>query len=229
MSTTKQDLREVFKSSIQISNSSVVKVTSSQVIGVNDLLAIVIITTSEASSLTSSTETTRTIIAKTSDGGITWQESLNTDRGSINTDEIFFVDESHFWMITQWQIAGTFPTFYWTSDFGDTWQKSDTINEFLKSKGHTTVSFAEGVRFRNLNEGIIIARGMANPEDAIYFLATTDGGKTWEEIPEIPSWYFAIKGWNWKSNQSWKIYEKDQDHSTVLKATSDFPKILKDD
>ena len=177
--SVQQDLRTVLRNSVESSHSSSVEVTASQVIGLDDLTALVFVTIRAAMTLNSSAEGTRTIVAKTTDGGKTWQETLNAYGGSVNTDELFFVDESHIWMITQWQIAGTYPTLYWTSDSGTTWQESDVINKFLKAKGHNTVSYAECLRFRDLNEGIVIARGMSDPEDGIYFLQTTDSGKTW--------------------------------------------------
>lgn len=225
--SVQQDLRTVLRNSVESSHSSSVEVTNSKVIGLDDLTALILVTTREASSLDSSAEQIRTIVSKTTDGGVAWQEALNTDRGSVNSDQLFFVDENHFWMITQWQIAGTFPTLYWTSDFGTTWQESDAINEFLKTKGHNNFSYAEGIRFRNFDEGIVIARGFSDSEDDIYFLQTTDGGKTWEEIPEIPRWYFAVKGWHWEHSQSWEINEKSSNSNSVVKAVSDFPKILK--
>jgi photosystem II stability/assembly factor-like uncharacterized protein len=225
--SVQQDLRTVLRNSVESSQSSSIEVTASQVIGLDDLTALIFVTTREASSLNSSAERTRTIVAKTTDGGKTWRETLNADRGSVNLDELFFADENHFWMITQWQIAGTYPTLYWTSDFGDTWQKSDAINEFLRGKDHNTVSYAEGIRFRDLNKGIVVARGMSDPEDGIYFLQTTDSGKTWAEIPEIPHWYFAVKRRNWQHSQSWKINQEASDSINVVKVVSDFPKILK--
>ncbi|MCY7333949.1 MAG: hypothetical protein LH649_15145 [Pseudanabaena sp. CAN_BIN31] len=225
--SVQQDLRTVLRNSVESSHSSSVAVTNSKVIGLDDLTALVIITTREASSPNSSAERTRTIVSKTIDGGVTWQETLNTDLGSFDAGKLFFVDENHFWMITQWQIAGTFPTLYWTSNFGATWQESDAINEFLRAKGHNTVSFVEEIRFRNFDEGIVITRGVSDSEDDIYFLQTTDGGKSWEEIPEIPHWYFAVKGWHWEHSQSWKIDEKASDSIAVVKIVSAFPKILK--
>ena len=225
--SVQQDLKTVLRNSIESSHSSSVEVTASQVIELDDLTALVLVTIREAMTLNSSAEGTRTIVAKTTDGGKTWQETLNAYGGSVNTDELFFVDESHLWMITQWQIAGTYPTLYWTSDFGATWQESDAISKFLRAKGHITASFAEGIRFRNFNEGIVIARGMSDPEDGIYFLQTTDGGMTWEEIPEIPREYFAVRGRDWKHSQSWKINEEASDSIAVFKVVSNFLKILK--
>ena len=117
--SVQQDLRTVLRNSVESSHSSSIEVTNSQVIGLDDLTALILVTTREAISLNSSVEKTRTIVAKTTDGGKTWRETLNADRGSVNFDELFFLDENHFWIITQWQIEGTFPTLYWTSDFGD--------------------------------------------------------------------------------------------------------------
>ncbi|WP_271253974.1 WD40/YVTN/BNR-like repeat-containing protein [Pseudanabaena sp. Chao 1811] len=225
--SVQQDLRTTLRESVENSHSSSIEATAAQVIELDDLTALILVTTREASSLNSSAERTRTIVVKTTDGGNTWRETLNTDSGSVNPDELFFVDENHFWMLTQWQIAGTYPTLYWTSDFGDTWQESDVINEFLRSKGHNNVSYAEGIRFQDINEGLVVARGMSDPEDAIYFLQTADGGKTWAEIPEIPHWYFALKRRNWQHRQFWKINQESSNSIAVVKVVSDFPKILK--
>ncbi|OYQ64425.1 hypothetical protein B9G53_12025 [Pseudanabaena sp. SR411] len=129
--SVQQDLRTTLRDSVENSHSSSVAAVDTQVIGLDDLTALLLVTIREAKYLNSSAERIRTIVVKTTDGGKTWRETLNADRGSVNPDELFFVDENHFWMITQWQIAGTYPTLYWTSDFGTTWQESDAINKFL--------------------------------------------------------------------------------------------------
>ena len=114
-----------------------------------------------------------------------------------------------------------------TTDFGETWQESNAIEEFMRTKGHVTFNFAKGLKFRNENEGIVIATTL-DDEDSLYFLQTTDGGKTWDEIEHVPRWYFSTFGLNWEDltrENSWQVESNDLRFS-VFKSLGTF-QILK--
>lgn len=219
------------------SESNFIEITETEIIELNSQHLLLLVTLREASSPDSSTERTKTVVIKTYDGGASWNETLDASRGTVSLDESFLLademsgDISHLWLITQWQIEGTFPTLYWTSDAGDSWQSSSAIHEFLVDKGHSTFNFAEGLRFRSVTEGVIVARALNTDsgEDSIYFLQTEDGGKIWKEISNIPSWYFRVK--DARAKLMWK--EKNfrvnnyRERISIEKLVSTFPVVLK--
>ncbi len=219
------------------SESNFIEITETEIIELNSQYLLLLVTLREASSSNLSTERTKTVVIKTYDGGASWHETLDASRGTINLDESFFIademsgDISHLWLISQWQIEATFPTLYWTTDAGDTWQSSSAIHEFLVDKGHSTFNFAEGLRFRNVTEGVIVARALSTDsgEDSIYFLQTEDGGKTWKEISNIPSWYFRLKDararLKWR-DRNFRVYNY-RERITIEKIVSTFPVVLK--
>ncbi len=217
-------------------NTNAVIVSDAEIISLNPSSALLFMTLREASQIdiftgendfrphiSVNTHNTRTIVIKTTDGGQNWRLSLNSEKGSLTKEEIFFLtDENHkighLWFITHWDIAASFPTLYWTNNFGETWKEYDTINEFLRAKGHVSFSFAEGLKFKNENEGIVIVRGLGDveKEEPIYFLQTSDGGKSWKEIEKLPYWYLSF-GQSWRDdltyNNFWKV-EKIQSISS---------------
>lgn len=229
--TTVQDLSTVLMRAAQRSQANTVTVTETEVIGFDAQAALAFITMREAESASDTAIGTRTVVVKTSDDGVSWRETLNTDTGSVVIDELFFLSNDdndnikRFWMITQWEIEGTYPTLYWTTDFGKTWQKSNAIDEFLRSKGHSSVSYAEGLRFRNESEGIVIAKGNGSEVKA-YFLQTRDSGKTWEEIQAIPPWYFELSSLNWRKRNLWTVNKKEEEFS-IMKPVGGFLQTLK--
>ncbi|WP_373526272.1 WD40/YVTN/BNR-like repeat-containing protein [Nostoc sp.] len=229
--TTVQDLSTVLRKAAQRSQANTVTVTETEVIGFDAQAALAFITMREAESASDTAIGTRTVVVKTSDDGVSWRETLNTDTGSVVIDELFFLSNDdngnikRLWMITQWEIEGTYPTLYWTTDFGKTWQKSNAIDEFLRSKGHSSVSYAEGLRFRNESEGIVIAKGNGS-EVKVYFLQTRDSGKTWEEIQAIPPWYFEQNSLNWRKRNLWTVNKKEEEFS-IMKPVGGFLQTLK--
>lgn len=217
--------------------SNFIEITETEIIELNSQHLLLLVTLREASSPSSSTERTQSVVIKTYDGGASWHETLDASRGTVNLDESFLLademsgDISHLWLITQWQIEATFPTLYWTTDAGDTWQSSSAIHEFLVDKGHSTFNFAEGLRFRSVTEGVVVARALSTDsgEDSIYFLQTEDGGKTWKEISNIPSWYFRLKDararLKWR-DRNFRVYNY-REKITIEKLVSTFPVVLK--
>jgi photosystem II stability/assembly factor-like uncharacterized protein len=159
---------------------------------------------------------TRTVVMKTTDGGKTWKKTLVAGGGSFNPTEIV-VYERNIWFITQWQIEGTYPTLYFTNNFGDTWNESNSINDFLSNKtGVNAVNFARDLRFRDGKSGYVIAQGLdRSGKDKPFFLMTSDSGKTWKEISNFPSEYFTDSqdGSNWNFRNEWTASEKN---STII-------------
>jgi hypothetical protein len=191
-------------------DSAIAIIDSLKLIGFNPDSALLFIVFAEKSSLSSSLRRTHTVVMKTSDGGNNWRLTLDATQGSLVQEEIFFLNETQGWFITQWQVEGTFPTLYKTNDFGETWQELSTINESIAAKGGVT-SFAEaqGLRFKTENDGIVIGKTLNMEGETIQFVfQTTDAGKTWTEIKTVPSEYFT-----WQSLHSnrfdvsnhWKI------------------------
>ncbi|MEW6495193.1 MAG: hypothetical protein AB1589_22140 [Cyanobacteriota bacterium] len=219
------------------SESNVVTVEETEVIELSSETALIFVTTREASSPNSSTQSTRTLVVKTSNGGASWRETLDAPEGAVVLDELFLIsgeDDTiqELWFITQWQVEATFPTLYWTSDSGETWQSSSAIHDFLVDKGHVSFNYADGLRFRNKTEGIVIARALnieSGEEDLIYFLQTQDSGKTWKEIQEVPKWYFQVQ--NAKKILKWRVpsfhITNNKEQIFIGKMVGSFPLILK--
>ena len=205
ISTSMQNLREAVTSIAQSPNKKKFIVEEFQVIGFDPQSAVALVTLLEDSGAMPAYPN-RTIIMKTADGGETWHQTLDT-RGKVVLNELFFLDTTHFWAIAQWQKAGTFPTLYWTADFGETWQESRAIDDFLKDQGHRSVSYAKALRFQSESDGIVIAKGSV-PKEQAYFLQTVDRGKSWQEIPELPAWYSQVRGLDWQERNLWQVDEK---------------------
>jgi hypothetical protein len=157
--------------------------------------ALLFVDFSEKDSFSPSTKRTHTVVLKTSDGGKNWRLSLDATGGSFVKEEIFFFNETHGWFLTQWRVAGAFPTLYWTTDFGETWQESLAIHEFITAQGGSaSFTEAQGLRFKSEQEGIVVGRNFGTGgEDLLYFLTTSDAGKTWVEIDNLPKDYFLWK------------------------------------
>jgi photosystem II stability/assembly factor-like uncharacterized protein len=224
LSASVKDLHTVILEAVQHPRT---EVAQSKAIGFDTDAAMVFVTFNEPFNGESTLSyANRTVVVKTLDGGVIWRETLQT-YGKAIIDETFCLDSNHFWLISQWQIAGTFPTLYWTTDFGETWQESKAVEDFLRSKGHITVNFAEGIRFQDESDGVIIARPHdGNPEGKIYFLQTQDAGKTWKEIPELPDWYSEASGVDWQEESLWTV-DDNGDEFTVTKPVGSFPRSLK--
>lgn len=238
-----KSLENLLRQVAEKSTSNFVEVTDVDIIDVKPETALLLVNLREAETASTSTLKTRSVIFKTSDGGKNWRISLDIDKsnlisnrgsGALIFDESFrlrnqtgeLIDK--LWLITQWQVEATFPTLFWTSDEGDTWQASDAIRQFLSSKGHNTFTIAEDLRFRNKNEGAVIAKAM-DGKTSIYFLQTSDGGKTWKEISELPKWYFEVgnaKKFSRFAQNQFQIISKQAEIS-VLRSIENIPRILK--
>lgn len=192
-------------------DSAIAIIDNLEIISFTPDSALLFIDFSEKDSLSSSTTRTHTVVLKTSDGGENWRLSLDATSGSFVKEEIFFLNETQGWFLTQWQVAGAFPTLYWTTDFGETWQESLAIHEFIVAQGGgASFTEAKGLRFKSDQEGLVVGRNFGTGgEDLVYFLTTSDAGKTWVEIENFPKDYFL-----WKSihisqfefdNPFWKI------------------------
>lgn len=225
--TMSKDLAEVIKqaaltniSGEESEESLVITVADSQIISFDGQTALLFVTFNQGV-INSSLQSTRTIGIKTSDGGETWVQTLDARGGSLVFDEIFLLDENHIWVITQWQVAGTYPTLYWTDNFGETWQKSEAVNDFPE---FSTIRIAKDIRFKDSQNGVIIIFDNRGDETSnTYLLQTNDSGKTWKEIEVVPKWYFSNQSLNWKERTSayWKL-EKGSQNFTLLKPNNRF-------
>ena len=235
-------LENLLRQAAEKSTLSFVEITNVEILELNSQTALLLVNLREAESPVGSAMKTHGVVVKTSDGGANWRIILNTgesstssDRGtgSLVTNESFLLrndsDDNidNLWLVTQWQIEATFPTIYWTNDGGETWQNSGAVNEFLGSKGHNTFNYAEDLRFRNKNEGIVIAKAQ-DGKTSIYFLQTSDGGKTWKEIPSVPSWYFEVKNvrnsFRFRQNHFQVV---NNEEISIMKLLDSFPRVLK--
>jgi photosystem II stability/assembly factor-like uncharacterized protein len=119
------------------------------------------------------------VIYRTKNGGITWEqiEIPNTNRGSDDIRDIFFIDEQSGW------IANT-RGIYHTDDGGMTWQKQILPEQTNVSMlGLTTGIVIESINFINGEEGWAAgARVITYDESEAVLLHTTDGGRSWQEI-----------------------------------------------
>lgn len=227
-----QEIGTVLQKAIEGSEANSITISDIEVIGFNAQTALAFVTLREADSPSTSATRTRTVVLQTSDSGNSWSATLNADTGSVMIDELFFLrkdgdeDVKTIRMVTQWQIEATFPTLYSTKDFGKMWQQSSAVQDFLNSKGHTTFNYAEGLRFRNENEGIVIAKANES-EVKVYFLQTQDGGKTWKEISSVPAWYFEIGNLDWRGNNLWMVNQK-KDEILITKKVGSLSSTLRD-
>jgi len=196
--------------STDIPESAIAIIDSLELISFSIDSALLFVVFSEKAPLFSSLMRTHTVVLKTSDGGENWRLTLDATQGSLVKEEIFFLNETKGWFITQWQVAGTFPTLYQTNDFGDSWQESSAIREAITDKGGiASVVSAEGLRFKSEQEGIVVGKTLnSGGENSRFFFKTTDAGKTWTEIGNITSDYFAAKSLHTNTfdfSKIWKI------------------------
>jgi|GEM_PF-4896993 photosystem II stability/assembly factor-like uncharacterized protein len=176
-------------------DSAIAIIDSLELIGFSPDSALLFVVFAEKAPLSSSLMRTHTVVLKTSDGGNNWRLTLDATQGSLVKEEIFFLNETQGWFVTQWQVEATFPTLYSTTDFGETWQESSSIHEAITAKGGVaSFTEAQGLRFKSEQEGIVIGKTFnVEGENIQLFLKTNDGGQTWQEINNIPAEYFT---WN---------------------------------
>ncbi|BAQ67149.1 hypothetical protein [Geminocystis sp. NIES-3709] len=193
-------------------DSAIAIIDNLELISFNPSSALLFVVFAEKAPLSSSLMRTHTVVLKTSDGGNNWHLTLDATQGSLVKEEIFFPNETQGWFITQWQVAGTFPTLYQTNDFGETWQESSIIHEAITAKGGiASFTEAQGLRFKSEKEGIVIGKTFnTEGENVQFFFKTTDAGKTWTEIDIIPSEYFT-----WQS-----LHHNPFDFSNLWKITA---------
>jgi photosystem II stability/assembly factor-like uncharacterized protein len=191
-------------------DSAIAIIDNLELISFNPNSALLFVVFAEKAPLSSSLTRTHTVVLKTSDGGNNWRLTLDATQGSLVKEEIFFLNETQGWFITQWQVAGTFPTLYQTNDFGETWQEFSTIHETITAKGGVaSFTEAQGLRFKSEQEGIVVGKTFnTEGENIQFFLKTTDAGKTWINLDVIPSEYFTWKSLHndpFESGNLWKI------------------------
>jgi hypothetical protein len=195
MSNIDEILSQVAVNPDFLTDNAIAIVQDVEIVSFSSEAALLFVVFGERAPLSSPLRRTHTVVLKTSDGGNSWRLTLNATRGKLVKEEIFFLDENHGWFLTQWQIAGSFPTLYQTDDFGSSWQEFTQIHDVVTAQG-ALASFSEAreLRFQSKQEGIVIGQSFnANGEAIHFFLKTTDAGKTWQTIPTIPIKYFTAK------------------------------------
>jgi photosystem II stability/assembly factor-like uncharacterized protein len=211
-------------------DSAIAIIENIEVVSFSSQSALLFVVFGERQPLDSSLRRTHTAVLKTGDGGENWHLTLDAIGGSFIKDEIFFLNETQGWFLTRWQVAGSFPTLYWTTDFGETWQESLAIHEFITAQGGgASFTEAQGLRFKSDQEGIVVGRNFGTGgEDLLYFLTTSDAGKTWVEIENFPKDYFFWESIHISqfefSNPFWKITNTLSGFS-LDKSIEIFPKV----
>jgi photosystem II stability/assembly factor-like uncharacterized protein len=109
------------------------------------------------------------VVVKTVDGGKTWvQKTLVDSVGTTRVNSIEAFDSLTAWVgCISTGSAGV--TIYKTSDGGKTW---------VKQYSDPAVSFTDGFRMYDANNGILVG----DPTTYWYILKTTNGGTTWTRV-----------------------------------------------
>src|SRR5260370_2216292 len=107
--------------------------------------------------------------AVTDDGGKTWTEG-KLKEASGNYSQIQFIDAKTGWILPH------YGTIHATVDGGKTWQAQKL------GKGIGTLV---GLHFADAKLGHILAGDTPGIKDGSGLLRTTDGGKTWESLPNL--------------------------------------------
>jgi len=124
----------------------------------------------------------RSLLLRSADGGMTWQETMDPVYGS-SVLHMTFLEDGQGWTVSAWMIEGTFnPTIYHSPDYGLTWAEIGTI------PSDRIVPY--GIRFFGKKHGQMkIANVFANPyTDRLAILTTNDGGHSWKETDNVPIW-----------------------------------------
>lgn len=116
----------------------------------------------------------RSVLLRSTDGGITWKEIDSWLYGS-KVCEICFYNAKHVWFVTCWSIEGDQAPYYVfrSTNGGRTWQRCDTA---LPIHTETSLSWIVGFAFKSAKEGSI---AFQSTSDHLLTYKTTDGGKTW--------------------------------------------------
>jgi len=96
----------------------------------------------------------------------TWQVISHLEHSGVRFSDISFADENHGWAIDRYYGV------LHTQNGGKTWQRKSPIGD------HNY-----GVHFIDKNHGWIVGIGV--------ILRTTDGGRTWKEVP-VPGWFMDV-------------------------------------
>lgn len=113
-------------------------------------------------------------ILKSKDNGKSWQQVLAPTRELLTA--VYFVDDQHGWAVGHQGVI------LHSADGGNTWQLqyTDPYNPVAADAGEASYNHGQpllDVWFRDANQGFAIgAYG--------YFMGTTDGGKTWQDIAD---------------------------------------------
>jgi len=141
------------------------------------------------------------VVARTTDGGKTWQETMLA--GSYVAKELCFVNNKEGWLLAAGSdVAMTAPQkkLFHTTDGGESWdpvasdavpgQEAGNTEGLLPSQG-----FAAGVAFRSPSEGFLSVENRSGA--AVLLYRTEDGGKTWRLLDVPPP--SGISGGEWTS------------------------------
>jgi len=112
------------------------------------------------------------VVARTVDGGTTWQLKTSPNAGSINYG-LDALDSLTAWVTGT--VGGSVDVSIWkTTDGGITWT----------SQYNNPTGFGDGVRFFDANNGVYFGDPDPYPSGNWELLTTTDGGTTWNRVPE---------------------------------------------
>jgi hypothetical protein len=124
----------------------------------------------------------RSMLLRSEDGGLHWQEVLKPIYAN-SVLFISFIENGEGWAMTAWTMEGvTQPILYHSTDYGETWLEVSATQMWIWPGGPSRMQFLSSL----YGEMDIVYINTAPGKDRIAKLATSDGGQTWNEISAIP-------------------------------------------
>ncbi len=126
----------------------------------------------------------RSVILKTIDGGLTWEETMFPVRGA-SVSHAYFIENTGWVLVFPFYVTEYInPLFvYRTEDKGSTWS---LVSEFeLQEYDISGLGFPRNMKFQDKLNGEISVLVGGYPDAGIAYFYTRDGGRTWEVDSEL--------------------------------------------
>jgi photosystem II stability/assembly factor-like uncharacterized protein len=151
--------------------------TRVHVVGMDESVALALVTLSGTIQGAGPTYETQTAVLRTDDEGRSWSHMACLD-GAASLWSV--AKQDHVRVVTQWRVAGNYPSLWTSDDSGTTWQERPIMKDVRDALEEPAFVEAQALAFDDSSNGTMILED----QSGLAVVATTsDAGRTWEVRP----------------------------------------------